>query len=693
MELLSPAGNYLACIGAINAGADAVYLGGSKYGARAYAENFSDEEIFKAIEYAHLFNVKIYLTVNTLIKEREWEDCISYIRPFYEAGLDAVIVQDLGLISVFKSYFPNMECHISTQGFATGLESVRFYKKLGADRVVLARELSLDEIKKIKQSEDIELETFIHGAMCYSYSGQCLFSSCLGGRSGNRGRCAGPCRLPYKLVSKDFNAGKEAYYLSMKDQCTLEILPYLIDAGIDSLKIEGRMKKPEYSAFVTSVYRHYIDSYLVNPSDYKVLEKDLSDLKKIYLRSEIKDGYYFCQNGKEMLTLSSPGYIGSEDSLMEDIRKKYLSASKKISVDAFFHAEIGKALSLVLSDKNGNTVTSTGPVCEKSEKHPATSSDIKKQISKLGDTEFILDCFDANIDGNCFLPVKILNEIRRDAADKLKKLLLQKMSRASSSFCTDNMFRERIDFEKKPIISITTKEQFDCINEYLEDCYIALPYELLKGLYGTKKDFFVNLPFVTRQKDYRILDEIYDFILHNDVAGAIVNNYEEINRFADLGKILIFGNAIYGFNKEAVSCISSFSDSFVLPAELNSHEIDDLEYNECYLNVYGKIPLMKTANCIVKTCMGCHKNSGNLFVYIRDRKNTDFSVMRDCDFCYNVIYNSVPTFIENNGEFNLYISFTDEKKEEVIKIMDYYFRVSNNPPEKYTKGYWKRGIE
>ena len=220
MELLSPAGNYKAFIGAINAGCDAVYLGGSKFGARAYADNFSDEEIIRAIKVAHLHDVKIYLTVNTLIKEREYKEVCDYIRPFYEAGLDACIVQDLGLISCFGTPFPNMECHISTQGFSTSIESVKMYKEMGAKRVVLARELSLDEIDYIKKNVDIELETFIHGAMCYSYSGQCLFSSCLGGRSGNRGRCAGPCRLPYSYLgnNKNSDALNEAFFLSMKDQ-------------------------------------------------------------------------------------------------------------------------------------------------------------------------------------------------------------------------------------------------------------------------------------------------------------------------------------------------------------------------------------------------------------------------------------------------------------------------------------------
>ena len=249
VELLAPAGDFSCFMAAVNAGADAVYLGGEKFGARAYANNFTTQEIIEALRIAHLFQKKVYVTVNTLVKDRELKELIPFMEPLVEAKLDGVIVQDLGVLISLREAFPNLELHASTQMTITGKYGARFLKKLGATRIVPARELSLEEIRHIKEDTGLEIETFIHGAMCYAYSGQCLFSSLLGGRSGNRGRCAGPCRLPYEVK------GKTMYPLSLKDMYTLSMVPELMDAGIDSFKIEGRMKSPEYVAGVTSMYR------------------------------------------------------------------------------------------------------------------------------------------------------------------------------------------------------------------------------------------------------------------------------------------------------------------------------------------------------------------------------------------------------------------------------------------------------
>ena len=260
VELLAPAGNKEAFLGAIHAGADAVYLAGNKYGARAYADNFSEEELLFCIRYAHIWGKKVYMTVNTLLKEWELSDLYDYLLPYYEAGLDACIVQDLGVFQYIKEHFPSLEIHVSTQMTITGAYGAAFLKELGATRLVPARELSLEEIRHIKKQTGLEVETFIHGAMCYCYSGQCLFSSILGGRSVNRGRCAQPCRLPYTVTAGTVRR-EECYPLSLKDMCTIEHIPELIEAGIDSFKIEGRMKKPEYTAGVTDVYRRCMDRY------------------------------------------------------------------------------------------------------------------------------------------------------------------------------------------------------------------------------------------------------------------------------------------------------------------------------------------------------------------------------------------------------------------------------------------------
>ena len=299
IELLAPAGNFACFKAAINAGADAIYLGGEKFGARAYAGNFSKEEIIEALRIAHLFERKIYLTVNTLVKESEFEELVPYLAPLYEAGLDGAIVQDVGVLKCLRENFPNLALHASTQMTTTGIYGASYLKRLGVCRVVPARELSLDEIVDIKGKTGLEVECFIHGAMCYAYSGQCLFSSILGGRSGNRGRCAGPCRLPYTDEK-----GKTLYPFSLKDMYTLSMLPELIRAGIDSFKIEGRMKSPEYVAGVTATYKKYIDMYLKNPDKpYRVFAEDEQLLKELYIRSDICSGYYHKHNDKSMVTL------------------------------------------------------------------------------------------------------------------------------------------------------------------------------------------------------------------------------------------------------------------------------------------------------------------------------------------------------------------------------------------------------
>ncbi|SDA39496.1 Collagenase-like protease, PrtC family [Lachnospiraceae bacterium G11] len=430
-ELLAPAGDYETLTGALNAGADAVYLGGSKFGARAYASNFSEEELVEGLNYAHLLDKKIYLTLNILVKEKEFGELYDFLRPYYENGLDGIIIQDIGVMDFVHKNFPLLPIHVSTQAYVTGPESVEFFKKLGAVRVVPARELSLDEIKTIKAT-GIEVETFIHGAMCYSYSGQCLFSSIVGGRSGNRGRCAGPCRLPYSF-SYEGKAGfkGEVYPLSLKDMCTIYDIYELLDAGIDSFKIEGRMKKAEYAAGVVSVYRKYIDSYYagerikIDPTDDKLL-------KRLYIRSEIQSGYYHKHNGKDMITLDSPAYSATDDKLLAEIRKEYLTDLKKAKVSMKAFCKVGEPFSLEVIYKDIEVKVLGDTPIEASLTRPATREDVIRSLSKLGNSYFELEGVELDIIGDCFVPVKMLNDLRRQAItallDKVKdaKLLQRK---------------------------------------------------------------------------------------------------------------------------------------------------------------------------------------------------------------------------------------------------------------------------
>ncbi len=322
IEILAPAGSYESMAAAVNASCDAVYIGGNKFGARAYADNLTDENMLRAIDYIHIHGKKIYLTVNTLLKNSELEnELYDYIYPYYKQGLDAVIVQDAGVLFFLHEQFPELPIHASTQMSLTMAQGAKVLKEKGIARIVAARELGLEELKTFRAGTDVEIEAFVHGALCYCYSGQCLMSSMIGGRSGNRGRCAQPCRMPYQLLAdgKILSGPEEKYLLSPKDICTLDIIPGLIEAGIDSFKIEGRMKRPEYTAGVTAVYRKYVDKYLeLGKEKYEIyrfnqreeFKKDIMALQDLYNRGGFTEGYYQDRNGRSMISLYRPNHSG-----------------------------------------------------------------------------------------------------------------------------------------------------------------------------------------------------------------------------------------------------------------------------------------------------------------------------------------------------------------------------------------------
>ena len=316
VEILAPAGSFDSMKAAVAAGADAVYMGGSRFGARAYAENPDETGMLEALNYVHMHGRQLYMTVNTLVKEDEMDDLYDYLLPYYQAGLDAVIVQDFGAFAFLKREFPNLDLHASTQMSVHSVQSAALLEKLGASRVVPAREISLEEIAAIRQNTSLEIECFVHGALCYCYSGQCLMSSMIGGRSGNRGRCAQPCRLPYVYE------GKEQFWLSPKDICTLQILPEVLEAGVDSLKIEGRMKRTEYAAGVAAMYRKYVDLYRKKGKEgYHVEKKDIQDLMDLYNRGGFSTGYYQRYHGVSMMSMKRQNHYGTEGAMLLEQRK------------------------------------------------------------------------------------------------------------------------------------------------------------------------------------------------------------------------------------------------------------------------------------------------------------------------------------------------------------------------------------
>ncbi len=424
-ELLSPAGDMECLNAALSAGCDAVYAGCDRFGARAYAGNFTSSEFIEAIDRAHVFGKKIYLTLNTLIKPDEYETIYDFVKPFYEEGLDGVIVQDMGVISLLLSEFKSMAVHASTQMSVSSVYGARLLKDMGVSRVVTSRELSLREVREIRRDARIEVECFIHGAMCYSYSGMCLMSSLLGGRSGNRGRCAGPCRQPYEVKTpKSMHTERirkqdGKYLLSMKDMCTIDILDELIKAGISSLKIEGRMKRPAYVYGVTEIYRRNMDLIMENVDrSYRPSEADRKHLTELYSRGGISDGYYNRHNGLSMITVQKGAYK-REDKGEEEILRRQLPLTAKLEVIA------GKEMKLIIEpvDKPDMRITATGDKADTADKRPMIDADFENKLRKTGDSDFRFDKIVIATDGKSFVRVSSINSLRRKALELMRERL------------------------------------------------------------------------------------------------------------------------------------------------------------------------------------------------------------------------------------------------------------------------------
>ncbi len=740
VELLAPAGNYESFVGAIAAGADAVYIGGRMYGARAYADNFSDEEVCRAIRYAHLCSKKIYMTINTLMKQSEIDELADYMRPFYEEGLDGVIVQDMGAICLFKEQFPKMEIHASTQLTITGVYGAQYLKDLGVTRVVPARECSLEEMRRIREDAGIEVEAFIHGAMCYSYSGQCLFSSMLGGRSGNRGRCAQPCRLPYQVTSTNEasmhkgSSQKEIYPLSLKDMCTLSVLPDLLEAGIDSFKIEGRMKSPEYAAGVTALYRKYIDLYYLDPNaPYNVDPDDLKALMSLYIRSDIQDGYYFNHNGKEMITPGKPGYLKTDDALLKKVRERYLSADHAPSVQAAESVYLtpGETSVLVLTAKDASgadvTVSVTGDLVDAAQKSPLTEDAVRKQLIKTGDSAFTITHCDVILSGDVFMPVKALNALRRAGLTALEDALLAPFRRGDhaceagdSAMRNDHVVNQTESGAYKPYLAAEVRTSYQlhavleepCIDRVYVDADLLLSdeasFNAIKVAVG--KEIYVSMPYILRARDKGWLSDFRKQILESDhavnVSGILVRNTESLGYLKQMkysGKILCDAG-LYAWNREARLFWNRQGYAFTYPLECNREDLAKPGVPGEMI-IYGRAPLMLTANCVRKTCFSCD-GKGADYLYLHDRYHTTFPVLTDCRHCTNVIYNSLPlslhAFSRQVQEIALggRLSFTTEDANEVRDVLSLYhgyFREDydrNGPmPFAFTKGHYKRGAE
>ena len=785
VEILSPAGSYESLKAAIAAGADAVYIGGTRFGARAYANNLTEEELLEAIDYVHLHGRKIYLTINTLLKEHELcNELYDYLLPYYKQGIDAVIVQDIGVLTYIKEQFPDLPIHASTQMTITNVLGAQFLKSLGAERIVTAREMQLSEIEEIAKNTDVEIESFVHGALCYCYSGQCLYSSLIGGRSGNRGQCAQPCRLPYRTD----NQKDTQYVLSLKDICTLEYIPELVEAGIDSFKIEGRMKKPEYVALVTAMYRKYVDLYLkYGKKAFRVEEKDREMLMDLYNRGGSHGGYYYTKNGRDMLSLERPNHAGvpalqvmkckgrnvtvkalvdihkgdvielpdgaenftfgmdvlkgqtttfvthknqkfsqnhilnrtRNESLLQWIKASIIDSKSKMKINGRLKLSVNEAARLVIEYQD-ITVDVAGEKAQEAVNQPMNAERVEKQMRKTGNTLFEFDKFKIELDGNLFMPMQALNELRRTGIEALEKQILLSFRRTEKQKVLHTDESEKTHNSMPMYVYVENLEQWEeALNfDYAERIYLDcnalnkawanldIP-NIIDRTHQSGKQIYLGMPHIFRKETILKYEEAYSNLLGVSWDGVLIRNYESyafLKNHGYSGKIVTDYN-LYQFNKYAKEFWKNeMIESTTAPLELNFKELKEVGVENSELVVYGYFPMMVSAQCVKKTTEGCKKQKGQIF--IKDRYQKQFAVKNHCDYCYNIIYNTAPVVLTDQKmeiiELNpkaIRLHFTTENRQSMRKIMELYNEMFYKggqviePEFEFTRGHFKRGIK
>ncbi|MBR3161462.1 MAG: U32 family peptidase [Bacilli bacterium] len=688
IELLSPVGNMEMLYQAIHNGADAVYLAGKNYGARKYSNNFTNEELIEVIKYSHLYDVKVYITVNTIIYEKEIEKFIKYIEFLYKNGVDALIIQDIGMIHLIKQIFPNIELHASTQCHNHNKGSVKLLKKLGCSRVVMARELSLEEINNI--DVDIEKEVFVHGALCVCYSGCCLFSSLNGGRSGNRGECVGSCRLPYKLIKNNKEVIlKDKYILSTKELNTLTNLKDILNSNITSLKIEGRMKSSAYVGFVTKLYRTLIDKYY-NNEEMKITEEETKKLKKLYNR-KFTNGYLF--NNKDIMNITSPNHQGIEIGKVINLNKKYITikliedinqkdgirfkesntgmiinklynkkkllvnsipknkiclipnkinlrnkdtvlktqdnkletslkkySKKKIDISIIAKLKIGHPINITITDNNNFIIKDVGPIIEKAITKEVTNEEIKRGLSKLGNTPFKANNITIIKDDNIFISLKEINIIRRNLIEKLIKIRTQnkKAIKINNNINFNNYIKKDNLYHLNALVR--TEEQLKCCLENNIDNIYVTNYKLYNK-YKHNKQIYYRVPRV----NYKYIDFNNSNLLVGD-SGSIYKYKKNNNVIGDYYLNIANSYSIKTLNQLGIKRVT-------LSVELNDSRIKDI-MNENYnveLIIYGRLELMIMKYCPLKKCLNYCKDCQNKkdTFFLKDRLNNNYPIINE----------------------------------------------------------------
>lgn len=733
-EILAPAGSMEALYAAIHAGVDAVYFGGKALSARAYASNFGPEQIKEACRLLHAHRAKAYVTINTLVKTEEIKILEEMGDSLSQAGVDGLILQDMGAYLFFKTYFPNLALHASTQMTVHSIAGAKRLYDLGFERVVLSRELNLKEVKEIMAAVPIEVETFVHGAMCYSYSGQCQMSAAYGERSANRGRCAQPCRLPYD------SQAKQGYLLSLKDQMTLYHLPNLVEAGIHSFKIEGRMKNPEYVYTTASIYRKYRDLAL-SQGPYQVDQADISKMNEVFSRGQTSEGYYFVRKSANMIFPQQPktSQLTNQKTLaqLSFVRQK---PDPKSEVDLDFKGQLGQPIELSLQFKGDlaglSGINMTGLVVEAAQKKAVSKTDIEKPLSQTGDTRFEIGKLEVSLADNVFIPLSQVKDLRRQvlnrAEEKYQAWLAgrqgpkdQKQNRQEVSYDYQQTYRRTKDTCPQVSVLVRTGDQLDlALGSEADRIYIEWSFmdkqtilDILRpSLKAREKQVFLAMPHILRNSDqkrfWQDFDQVYQALLENQIELGVLartSDYLDEVKGRQLGLVLdhsmnIWNPLAYQFYEDRYRpldiCLSN-EITYQARSRLGSFE----------MVVYGKLATMQTANCLANLDAASKDKSSNPMCsvgaletldYITDRKGIRLGYHRNCKTCSNTIFNSIPLFLadqETDYAHCLRFELLDERAEEVAMILDMIWAIKNkeivghNPFSNFTRGHFHKGVE
>ncbi|MBE6971488.1 MAG: U32 family peptidase [Ruminococcaceae bacterium] len=688
-EILSPAGSWESMVAAVQNGADAVYMGVGAFNARRNAKNFSDEDFLAAIRYCHLRGVKVYLTLNTLLTDRELDEAAHVLRMASDYGADAVLVQDWGALTLAREVAPDLPVHASTQMSLMSLGGANYAAGLGMERVVLARELSAGEIGEICRGCSIEVETFAHGALCMCYSGQCAMSALIGQRSGNRGRCAQPCRLPYGVNAP----AKNTYPLSLKDANLSAYLQEMEEMGVACLKLEGRMKRPEYVAIVTGIYRRLLDERRA-PS-----QQEAQQLYDAFSRSGFTQGYYLGKKGKSMFG-TRPENTPEPKELFAAARETYEKGERR-EVGVTMHCIVRSDAPSVLTVRTEDMeICIEGTVPEAARNRALTAEELETRLRKTGGTVFSVEHVDVELDDGLMLSAGAINAMRRDALEQLQQLLEQRGT------------QHRRTFDAAPLPAVLPQQQelrFTCsiakaeqLTDALVNCapeMIYIPLELLEQIdlapYAGRTRFCAVLPRVFRTAD----EEKFRRILQNTphISAVAINNLGHLPIVDGLALEVRGDFGMNVFNSRSLLFLKEQGlHTATVSFELRQAQIRDLtKYLPCEAIVYGRLPLMIMENCVITNNVGCNCQNEN---YLSDRTGERFPLLRAYG-CRNEIQNSHTLFLADKPDYRkaglslARLRFTTESPKECVQVFRRYLGENDYTPSDITRGLFYRGVE